>query len=140
MIAGAYSHHIDSQINDQYRSAAGARKFLVNIVQYPGCGSFFQPGSFTAYLPPEYRPGGMILSSLVAGDVGHVTQVCVSPEARGLGLGSELMRRCLAAFQEHGCRSTSLTVTSANQSAIRLYEHLGFETQRRFGAHVWTDF
>src|SRR5438105_4487549 len=45
LIASAYQGHIDSQINDQYRSPAGARKFLVNIVQYPGCGSFFQPAS-----------------------------------------------------------------------------------------------
>ena len=48
LIAGAYQNHIDSQINDQYRSAIGARRFLTNIVQYPGCGAFFAPASFAA--------------------------------------------------------------------------------------------
>ena len=40
LIADAYEGHIDGHINDQYRSVAGARRFLHNIVQYPGCGSF----------------------------------------------------------------------------------------------------
>ena len=40
LIATAYTGHVDSRINDQYRSAAGARRFLYNIVQYPGCGAF----------------------------------------------------------------------------------------------------
>jgi len=33
LIAAAYGGHIDSHINDQYRSVAGARRFLYNIVQ-----------------------------------------------------------------------------------------------------------
>jgi hypothetical protein len=48
LISTAYQGHIDSEINDQYRSPAGARRFLLNIIQYPGCGSFFQPASFLA--------------------------------------------------------------------------------------------
>src|SRR5579864_4217234 len=48
LISVAYQGHIDSEINDQYRSPSGARRFLTNIIQYPGCGSFFQPGSFVA--------------------------------------------------------------------------------------------
>ena len=49
LIAAAYHGHVDSQINDQYRTASGARRFLHNIVQYPGCGAFFRPGSFAAF-------------------------------------------------------------------------------------------
>ena len=51
LIVNAYQGHVDSQINDQYRSQPGARRFLLNIVQYPGCGSFFQPASFVAVEP-----------------------------------------------------------------------------------------
>src|SRR5581483_6263837 len=43
LIATAYQGHVDSLINDQYRSPGGARRFLMNIVQYPGCGTFFAP-------------------------------------------------------------------------------------------------
>ncbi len=53
LIANAYQGHVDSDINDQYRSPVGARRFLNNIVQYPGCGSFFQPASFVALDRPD---------------------------------------------------------------------------------------
>ncbi len=43
LIAAAYAGHIDSRINDQYRSAMGARRFLFNVVQFPGCGAFSGP-------------------------------------------------------------------------------------------------
>ena len=48
LIAAAYAGHVDSHINDQYRSASGARRFLTNIVQYPGCGTFFAPAACVA--------------------------------------------------------------------------------------------
>jgi ribosomal protein S18 acetylase RimI-like enzyme len=69
--------------------------------------------------------------------VGHITQICVSPAARGTGLGYELMRRSLVALAAHGCRSVSLTVTAANSAAIQLYERMGFRTKRDFAAYVW---
>ena len=38
---------------------------------------------------------------------------------------------------DHGCRSVSLTVTTSNASAIRLYERMGFINRRDFAAYVW---
>ena len=49
LIAAAYAGHIDSRINDQYRTQRGARRFLHNIVQYPGCGAFYRPASLAAF-------------------------------------------------------------------------------------------
>jgi ribosomal protein S18 acetylase RimI-like enzyme len=136
LIGRCYEGHVDGDINDQYRSPAGARKFLHNIVQYPGCGSFFSPASMVA-LDDAGNIVGLCLSSLVAFDVGHVTQVCVAPEARGKGLGYELMRRSLTTLASAGCRRASLTVTSGNTSAIELYRRMGFVTVRQFRAIVW---
>jgi hypothetical protein len=48
LIPEAYRGHIDSRINDQYDTVSGARRFLYNIVQYPGCGSFFKQASHVA--------------------------------------------------------------------------------------------
>jgi ribosomal protein S18 acetylase RimI-like enzyme len=135
LIASAYQGHIDSQINDQYRSPGGARRFLTNIVQYPGCGTFFGPASFAATDRGQLR--GVSLASLVAGDIGHITQVCVAPSYKGIGLGYELMRRSLAALAAHGCRSVSLTVTASNAAAVRLYDRMGFVRRRDFAAYVW---
>ena len=135
LIAGAYQSHIDSQINDQYRSAIGARRFLTNIVQYPGCGSFFAPASFAASAAGALC--GVCLASLVSADVGHITQVCVAPSYQGKGLGYELVRRSMEALGTHGCRAVSLTVTGANESALRLYRNMGFLQRRAFSAYVW---
>ena len=140
LIAGAYQGHIDSQINDQYRSPAGARRFLLNIIQYPGCGSFFQPASYVAVDSKHGKLCGICLSSLVQSDVGHITQVCVSKSMRGTGVGYELIRRSLESLAKHGCRKASLTVTAANVEAIALYERMGFKHTRDFLAYVWEGF
>jgi GNAT superfamily N-acetyltransferase len=137
LIATSYSGHVDSQINDQYRSPSGALRFLANIVQFPGCGMFFAPASFAARDRGSGSLCGISLSSMVAPHVGHITQLCVAPSHQGRGVGYELMRRSLDALALQGCRSVSLTVTDANQSAVRLYENLGFRNRRDFAAFVW---
>jgi ribosomal protein S18 acetylase RimI-like enzyme len=137
LIAAAYTGHVDSNINDQYRSTSGARRFLTNIVQYPGCGTFFAPAACVAIPATGRGLYGICLTSMVAHDVGHITQVCVSPAFRGMGLGYELLRRSLVALADHGCRSVSLTVTTSNASAIQLYERMGFVNRRDFAAYVW---
>ncbi len=139
LIATAYLGHVDSNINDQYRSAAGARRFLFNIVQYPGCGAFYRQASLAAF-DPEGRMCGMCLTSLVAPEVGHITQICVGNWVRGSGVGYELLRQSLLALREAGCRKVSLTVTASNCDAVRLYERTGFVTRRRFFAYVWEGF
>ena len=137
LVATAYAGHVDSHINDQYRSASGARRFLTNIVQYPGCGTFFAPASCVAGPTSGRALYGVCLTSLVAPDVGHITQICVAPAFRGTGLGYELLRRSLLALGAHGCRSVSLTVTTSNTSAVQLYERMGFVNRRDFAAYVW---
>ena len=137
LIAASYQGHVDSQISDQYRSPSGALRFLSNIVQFPGCGLFFSPGSFAARDRSTGTLCGISLASMVAPDVGHITQLCIAPTHQGRGLGYELMRRSLEGLASHGCRSVSLTVTNDNINAIRLYESLGFRNRRNFGALVW---
>jgi ribosomal protein S18 acetylase RimI-like enzyme len=140
LISEAYTGHIDSRINDQYRTPAGARRFLHNIVQYPGCGAFYRPASYVAFEGLTGKMCGVSLSSLVAPETGHVTQICVSPDVRGTGIGHELLRQSLSSLREMGCNSASLTVTSANYDAVSLYERVGFQTTRRFSAYVWEGF
>jgi len=140
LVASAYQGHIDAEINDQYRSPAGARRFLTNIIQYPGCGSFFQPASFVALDQGTGKMCGLCLSSLVHSDVGHITQVCVSKAVRARGVGYQLIRRSLESLARHGCRKASLTVTSTNREAIALYERMGFREAREFIAYVWSGF
>ncbi|MBC8167469.1 MAG: GNAT family N-acetyltransferase [Bryobacteraceae bacterium] len=138
VISAAYREHIDSNINDQYRSYPGARRFLHNVVQYPGCGSFFSAGSYAAIEGNKLI--GLVLASLVASDTGHITQVCVAPEKKRAGVGYELVRRSLLAMRKRGCERTSLTVTADNRTALSLYQRMGFRAVRRFAAYVWEGF
>lgn len=137
LIARAYRNHVDSEINDQYRSVSGATRFLKNIIHYPGCGAFYAPGSFLAFHQKTGVLCGLVLTSVVHPEVGHVTQVCVTSEARGTGIGYELMRRSAESFRAAGFAGVSLTVTSANRRAVRLYERMGFRNLKEFFAYVW---
>ena len=58
VISLAYGEHVDSQINDQYRTVAGARRFIYNIVQFPGCGTFFQAGLVRGLRSGDRLSGG----------------------------------------------------------------------------------
>jgi ribosomal protein S18 acetylase RimI-like enzyme len=137
LIAEAYDGHVDGWINDQYRSPAGAHRFLHNIVAYPGCGTFSQPASYLAFDAASGQLCGLSLASLVSADSGHITQICVSPSVRGTGIGHALLRHSLLALRKLECRSVGLTVTAANENAVALYERVGFRTTRQFSAYAW---
>ena len=137
LITQAYRDHVDSEINDQYRSLAGALRFLSNIVQYPGCGAFHSQASWAAFQKGRKTPCGVILTSVVNEGIGHVTQVCAAPEWQGRGVGYELMRRSAESFRAAGFTGLSLTVTSANHPAVALYERMGFRTLQEFSAYAW---
>ena len=136
LIAEAYGGHVDGWINDQYRSPAGAQRFLHNIVAYPGCGTFSQTASYLAF---DERGSlcGLSLASLVSSSSGHITQICVSPAVRGTGIGHALLRQSLLALRKLDCRSAGLTVTASNAGAVSLYERVGFRTIRQFSAYAW---
>ena len=137
LIAECYVGHVDALINDQYRGIPGARKFLRNIVQYPGCGVFCEPSSLVARDLHSGRLVAISLASLVSASVGHITQVCVSPRLRQTGLGFELLRRTISQLGESGCHRVSLTVTARNKEACRLYERMGFCEIHSYCALVW---
>jgi len=137
VITASYRGHIDSAINDQYRSVSGSLRFLNNIVRFPGCGIFDAESSFVAVSKSRGDIVGLILCSRVKHDVGHVTQLCVLPEYRGHRLGEALLARTAGALRQRDFNLLSLTVTEANHRAVELYKHLGFSIKRIFDAFVW---
>ena len=140
LMASAYDGHIDGRINDQYRTASIARRFLQSIVEHPGCGAFCPASSFAAYGSETRRLEGMSLASIVGPAMGHITQICVSPQARGRRLGFRLLESSLHHLKRLGCRRASLSVTSWNREAMDLYLRLGFQRKRLFTAAVWQGF
>jgi len=137
LITAAYRGHVDSEINDQYRTLTGSLRFLNNIVRFPGCGAFDAQASFVVFQRSTRTLVGLILCSQVRPDVGHITQVCVMPEYRCAGLGEALLAASTRNLRDRGFRMISLTVTEANDRAIALYKRIGFESARVFDAFVW---
>ncbi len=139
LIHHCYTGHIDSTINDQYRSVQGAQRFLHNIIRFPGCGVFDTESSWVLRNPDTLALDAILLCSRVRGDVAHITQLCVSPALRGHGLGQMLLRHCAEDIRKRGVKTLSLTVTETNAAAVTLYERNGFKTLHRFDAMVWDE-
>ena len=133
----AYANHVDGEINDQYRSRAGALKFLKNIILLPGCGQFVPGASFVLHEPGSDELVAAVLTSEVSSGVGHTTQICVLPGFQGHGIGRMLMQTSAEALRSMKFRELTLTVTSDNRTAVQLYEKLGFQTIKSFTAGVW---
>jgi ribosomal protein S18 acetylase RimI-like enzyme len=139
VVCAAYAGHGDCDFDDQYSTFAGARRWLWNLVEFSGCARFCRPASYIAFDMATGRPAGISLGSFVADEVGHIAQLCVAPDARGAGLGYELLRRSMAGLREAGAKRISLTVTCANREAVALYTRCGFREVRRFYAYLWED-
>jgi ribosomal protein S18 acetylase RimI-like enzyme len=60
------------------------------------------------------------------GPVGYVEALAVRPEARGRGLGRELLAAAAHELRSRGARALELEVLEGNDDAARLYARLGF--------------
>jgi ribosomal protein S18 acetylase RimI-like enzyme len=136
LIHECYLGHIDARINDQYCSLHGSLRFLHNIVRFPGCGVFEPNASWVLRDRHNGSIVGMLLCSRVASDVAHITQLCIAPAWRGHGLGRALLNHCIDHLTRADFAAITLTVTEANQQAVKLYENHGFFTRHRFDAMV----
>ncbi len=113
----AYANHIDGEIN--------------------GCGQFVPGASFILHEPGSDDLVAAVLTSEVSPGVGHTTQICVLPGYQGHGLGRMLMQTSAEALRSMKFGELTLTVTSDNRTAVKLYEKLGFHTIKSFTAGVW---
>jgi len=137
VVHAAYRSHIDSQISDHYRTTESVRRFVRELIDFPGSSTFYAAASHVAFDTATGLATGLLLASFVAAEVGHIAELCVAPGARGEGLGYGLLRESLAALIDAGARRVSLTVTAANEEAVHLYKRCGFREVRRFYAFVW---
>lgn len=137
LIAEAYRDHPDSRINDQYRSVHGSQRFLQNIVRFPGCGVFSPQASHVVVERHNREPIALLLGSRVSPQCGHITQVCVHPAYRRMGLARMLLQMAAVQFQRQGMTDLTLTVTEANTKAVELYKSEGYTVAHSFNAAVW---
>lgn len=132
-----YKNHIDSVINDQYASELGASRLIENIMHQRGCGEFLPKASQVAIHRASGKMAGVLALTSVRPRTAHIPQIAIATEFQGIGLGSEMLDLCFDDLRQRGFEEVSLTVTDLNLGAVRLYQRIGFETFRTFGAFVW---
>jgi ribosomal protein S18 acetylase RimI-like enzyme len=86
---------------------------------------------------PTQQLAGIITVTGVRPHTAHIPQVGVGPAFQGLGVGTALMAAAFRDLAEDGFEQVTLTVTEANAGAVRLYQRLGFETFKTFGAFIY---
>ncbi len=77
----------------------------------------------------------------IAGE-GYITNVCVKKEKRKQGIGKLMLQLLLEQAKLCKIEAVTLEVRESNQSAIRLYERLGFQSagkRKEFYAHPTED-
>ncbi|WP_322104129.1 ribosomal protein S18-alanine N-acetyltransferase [Paraburkholderia sp. J41] len=58
----------------------------------------------------------------------HLLNLCVAPQAQGVGAGLAMLREAARLSRTHGLEGLLLEVRPSNHRAIRLYEQFGFVT------------
>ncbi len=137
LVYHAYRGHVDAVINDQYGTIEGTSRLIENIIRHRGCGEYLPENSLVAIHRPTRKLAAVLALTAVRPATAHIPQVAVGKEFQGQGLGTAIMESAFSDLAQAGYQEVSLTVTDDNDGAVRLYERLGFETFRTFGAFVW---
>jgi len=132
-----YRNHIDAAVNDQYCTVTGTMRLVESIARHRGCGDYLQYASVAAIHRSTRKLAGILGLTAVRPGTAHIPQIAVATGFQGLGLGSGMLRSSFEKLEREGFSEVSLTVTTLNSGAVRLYERLGFRTFREFGAFVW---
>ncbi|MDY0910157.1 GNAT family N-acetyltransferase [Microbacterium sp. CFBP9034] len=69
----------------------------------------------------------LVVIPLPSGIRGHVEDVVVDESMRGRGIARDLLERMTSLASERGLRTLDLTSRPTRESALRLYEAVGFE-------------
>lgn len=69
---------------------------------------------------------------------GFISEMAVSPLHQRKGVGTVLLAKSLQVAAHQGVTTVRLGVTEENRPAVNLYMNLGFTTNKRLPAFVWT--
>ena len=133
-----YRNHIDAAINDQYCSVTGTTRLVESIVRQRGCGDFLEQASIAAIHQSTGKLAGILGLTTVRAGTAHIPQIAVGTNYQDIGLGRAMLHASFEKLARWGFPEVSLTVTTLNNGAVRLYERMGFRTFREFGAFVWS--
>ncbi len=136
VVFDSYQTSADYEICKDYQTPQGCVRFLRNLVDSPGCGTFFPETSYLA-LDDQGRTCAVLITSKISQETGMVPQISVRRDCQGKGVGSRLLTTYFESAYRQGLKRVALSVTNSNRGAHQLYSRLGFNTARDFHAFIW---
>lgn len=100
---------------------------------------FARAGACSDVLVAEDGAGG-ICGSVMVGHDGHrgwLYYVAAAPNARGAGVGRQVVAAAEQWLRQRGVVKAQLLVRETNAKVVSFYEHLGFETAPRTVMGKW---
>lgn len=131
MVASTLIHFRDFEHDDLFEVVRLANRALNET--YDG-GLFLQLGDLypEGFIVAEGRDGihGFLLGVIERAYEARILILAVDDVARGRGIGARLVRLFEERFRTRAIRRINLEVRVSNETAIRLYERLGFEKRK----------
>ncbi|MEM9413670.1 MAG: N-acetyltransferase [Planctomycetota bacterium] len=125
----SFCNEMDSHVFPCLGNSGGCLKLMNEI----SCRKGFAPKATWLVVTEQnfenYRPRencGTVQGIVEKEDVGSIQNLGIVPAHRGKGLGKQILIRSLIGFRSMGLETVTLEVTSKNESALRLYEGIGF--------------
>jgi len=107
------------------RRKVGAGRVLASSLMHPGRAVGVLRKKIVARLAPRRNPISASTTDVPA-RTAWLEIIAVLPSMRGRGIARRLMEVCEGRTQELGCAAIGLCVDPQNESAIRLYETMGY--------------
>lgn len=120
-----FADEMDTAIFPNLASLTGCRLLMRAIRDCPG---FCPRATWLIGGPDGYC--GTVQGVLHESGVGVIQNLGVTPDYRGLGLGTVLLARAVNGFAVSGARAVALDVTAANTAAVCLYRKFGFRATK----------
>lgn len=101
------------------------RRGLARIISSPDIGLIVvarQDGQVVGMVNLLYT-----VSTALGDRVALLEDMVVSPSARGVGVGSQLLEQAIQCARLNGCKRITLLTDKVNKSAQRFYKRLGFD-------------
>ena len=136
VVFDSYQTSADYRICRDYQSQQGCLRFLRNLVDSPGCGTFLPETSYLA-LDSSGLACAVLITSKIGPETGMIPQISVRRDSQGKGIGSQLLGTYFQNAYRLGLRRVALSVTNSNKGAHQLYSRLGFSTAKDFHAFIW---
>lgn len=135
VVYDSYRGSPDSELCLDYQSPEGCVRFLRNLVDNPGCGTFTGEISYVV-LDDSGQLCAVLLTSRIGPETGMIPQLSVRRAFQGKGLGTLLLNTYLQEAKKQGLKRVTLSVSHRNR-AYQLYRRLGFKRTKDFHAFIW---